>query len=363
MARTMQAARTSSFWLPAGIGGALGGAVSGSAAEAWDGLAAEEPTAPADDEPTADRRGSWTEEEDNILWELVDEIGRRWETVATQLGGKLDELGLDAAQHSMSGDACRRRYDLLRKKEGGGDEPPAGIPQPQGRPPNGKVWDRVNGEWIDDAATQDQAPVWVREDRQYNAETDGPYVLTQLQKDFEAHVDKITAERGGFKTMRMKQISNEILVPLGLSECTAYNWLKGTMKSQPKIEEAVQKYLDNQTKKTPVPNATGHRVSSAATGSGRSASAGGGGSDASGGGGGGGGDGQDPLVAKLAAEQAELGVKRKRYDEERATLEQRWKEDEAESKRKQKKIRDVITRKKEATAALQLIAEEEARLL
>jgi hypothetical protein len=388
--------------------------------------AMEEP----DRDRDVNRRSNWTDVEDGILWELVGMIGRKWADVAAELTAKLAERNMPEPQHSVNADACRGRYDRLRRERGAADDEPASIPQPQGRPPKDKVWDSVRGKWIDGPTHQTclkcklgkgkcrkkghpghlpgpsgtsasgggataadptphhvpqpqgrppkgkvwdsvrgrwidaqlnrkvqpprgQSPVGGTQSTRNGAAT-SPHIsganghknmgrnaqnqayfeaqvdqLIKLKTDFEAQVDQFVAERGGSKASHLKDISCRYLVPVGFSENTADRWLKGAIASQPLIEQAVKRFIDDRTKTTPEFSSGHGRVAGPSV------------------------DGLDlGLAAKEVAAQAELRTKRKRYDEEQAAIkrrydeetaanEQRWKEDEAGSSRKLQKIRDL----------------------
>lgn len=355
--------------------------------------------------PEQDRCTSWTDVEDDILWELVAMRGRNWTSVATELTDKLAERNMPKPQHSVNADACRGRYDRLRQERGAADDEPDSIQQPQrrirqpqGRPPKDKVWDAVRGKWVDDPARQNcdicklakgicrkkgqpghlprpsgtsasgggaktGSPTsrripqpqgrppkgkvwdsargrWIDAQSKRAANTMQPSrchfdsqveQLNKLKTDCQAQVAQLVAERGGSEASHLKDISCRYLVPVGFSQDTADRWLKGQIASHPKIEQAMKNFIGDRTKTTPdFPGA-----SSLVDGLG--------------------------LAAKEAAAQAELRTKRKRYDEERAAIkrrydeqlaaiEQRWEEDAAGSEHKLQKIRDLRKEAKDLVA-------------
>ena len=70
--------------------------------------------------------------------------GRRWNFPTAE------ELAYQAAEQARrSTKSYKRQYAHGTNRP---YEQPAGVSQPRGRPPKGKVWDRVNAKWIDDEA-------------------------------------------------------------------------------------------------------------------------------------------------------------------------------------------------------------------
>lgn len=316
----MQTARSDSgrdFWLPVGVGSTK------------------------DSEP--ERRGGWTALEDDMLWELVETHRRNWVVVAAALTDNLRERNLPEPQHLVNGDACRGRYDLLQKKQcDDNSDEPAGIPQPSGRPPKDKVWDSIHGEWVDDPALQDDTARTCPTCKKGKGICSKKNQPGHLSGPLDAFASAGTAAAGRSAGTHTRPQGR---APKGkVWDDVRGKWIVDTARA---VQRTISKKPPQKQKPFGGRQSTRNNVIDGAACQ------------------------LTQLDAKLKAAQTEFHTKRKRFDEDKAALDQRyaeetaalgrcWSKDKAEAEREIKKLRDL---KREAEDALQGLADKIASRL